>query len=272
MLKSIKNVEIVNKKVLLRLDLNVPIHDKKIQSDFRIKKSIPTILYLLSKNNKVIILSHLGRPEEGKSTPGLSLKKISEHLSNLLNHKVKFIENWVDGFDIENENIIMCENVRFQIGEKENSAALSKKIASLGDVYVFDAFGVAHRKEASTFGITEFLDSYAGLLIEEEISATNKMIHYLKSPSPNNTQSLVAIISGAKVSTKLKLINSLISKDKTLHADVVLLGGGILNTFLAAMGYCIGLSLHEKSFVHEAKKIIENSYFCLLYTSPSPRD
>ena len=120
MLKSIKNANIVNKKVLLRLDLNVPIHDTEIRSDFRIKKSVPTILHLLSRNNKIIILSHLGRPEEGKITPNLSLRKISEYLANIINHNIKFVENWIDGIDLETNKIVMCENVRFQKGERKN--------------------------------------------------------------------------------------------------------------------------------------------------------
>jgi phosphoglycerate kinase len=139
MLKSIKNVDIENKTVLLRLDLNVPIQDGKIQSDFRIIKSVPTILHLLKNNNSIIILSHQGRPNEGKIMPSLSLKKISQHLSKQLGHEIEFIENWISGIKIEKNRIIRCENVRFQKGERANDKILSKKIASLGDIFVFDA-------------------------------------------------------------------------------------------------------------------------------------
>ena len=205
MLKSIKNVDIENKTVLLRLDLNVPIQDGKIQSDFRIIKSVPTILHLLKNNNSIIILSHLGRPNEGKIMPSLSLKKISQHLSKKLGHEIEFIENWVDGIKIEKNRIIMCENVRFQKGERANDKTLSKKIASLGDIFVFDAFGVSHRKEASTYGVLDYIDSYIGLLVEDEINNANSILNSPQKP-------LLTIISGAKISTKIKMIHKLIEK------------------------------------------------------------
>ena len=249
MLKSIKNANIVNKKVLLRLDLNVPIHDTEIRSDFRIKKSVPTILHLLSRNNKIIILSHLGRPEEGKITPNLSLRKISEYLANIINHNIKFVENWIDGIDLETNKIVMCENVRFQKGERKNDSLLSRKIASLGDVFVFDAFGVAHRKESSTYGVLDYIDTYVGLLLEEEIKNINTLLEDPQKP-------LLTIISGAKISTKLKIIHKLIGK-----SDFMILGGGILNTFLFALGYEIGQSLLEKKFINEAKQIISSTHF-----------
>ena len=205
MLKSIKNVEIVNKKVLLRLDLNVPIHNEHIQSDFRIKKSIPTILHLIKNSNSIIILSHLGRPNEGKITPELSLRKIAKYLSNELSLNIKFVEDWVNGIETNNNEIVMCENVRFQKGERNNDTVLSKKIASLGDIFVFDAFGASHRKEASTYGVMNYIDSYAGLLIDEEINNANGIINNPKKP-------LLTIISGAKISTKIMVISKLIDK------------------------------------------------------------
>ncbi len=249
MLKSIKNVEIVNKKVLLRLDLNVPIHNEHIQSDFRIKKSIPTILHLIKNSNSIIILSHLGRPNEGKITPELSLLKIAKYLSNELSLNIKFVEDWVNGLETNNNEIVMCENVRFQKGERNNDTALSKKIASLGDIFVFDAFGASHRKEASTYGVMNYIDSYAGLLIDEEINNANGIINNPKKP-------LLTIISGAKISTKIKVISKLIDK-----CDYMILGGGILNTFLHALGHEIGKSLAEKEFVSDAIKIIESPQF-----------
>ncbi|MEC9206255.1 MAG: phosphoglycerate kinase [Pseudomonadota bacterium] len=249
MLKSIKNVDIVNKKVLLRLDLNVPLHDQEIRSDFRISKSIPTILHLLKKNNDVIILSHLGRPEEGRVTHNLSLREIADSLSEKLNQKVKFIEDWIDGIDMRGSRVAMCENVRFQKGERVNDEKLSKKIASLGDVFVFDAFGVSHRKEASTYGVLEHIDSYVGLLIEDEIKNANHILGNPRKP-------LLTIISGAKISTKIEIIHKLADK-----SDFMILGGGILNTFLRASGYEVGASLMEESYIEEAKKIIDGPNF-----------
>ena len=249
MLKSIKNVDIENKTVLLRLDLNVPIQDGKIQSDFRIIKSVPTILHLLKNDNSIIILSHLGRPNEGEIIPNLSLKKISQHLSKKLGHEIEFIENWIDGIKIEKNRIIMCENVRFQKGERANDKILSKKIASLGDIFVFDAFGVSHRKEASTYGVLDYIDSYIGLLVEDEINNANSILNSPQKP-------LLTIISGAKISTKIKMIHKLIEK-----SDFMILGGGVLNTFLNVLGYEIGQSLAEKEFVNEVKEIISGTHF-----------
>jgi len=249
MLRTLRKSNIKNKVVILRLDLNVPVFNNKILSDFRIIKSIPTIKYLLKNNNKIIIISHFGRPKEGGYTKEYSLEKISKRLSSKINLEVKLVKDWSNGIKFTDSNVVMCENIRFQKGEKSNSTTLSKLIATLGDVYVFDAFGVAHRKEASTFGVTSFIDSYAGLLIEDEIKNINKLVTNTKSP-------LVTIISGAKVSTKLNLINSLINK-----TDYMIIGGGILNTFLAALNYNIGLSLYEKSFVNKAKKIIKSTNF-----------
>ena len=249
MLRTLRKSNIKNKVVILRLDLNVPVFNNKILSDFRIIKSIPTIEYLLKNNNKIIIISHFGRPKEGEYVKEYSLEKVSKRLSSKINLEVKLVKDWSNGIKFTDSNVVMCENIRFQKGEKSNNTTLSKLIATLGDVYVFDAFGVAHRKEASTFGVTSFIDSYAGLLIEDEIKNINKLVTNKKSP-------LVTIISGAKVSTKLNLINSLINK-----TDYMIIGGGILNTFLAALNYNIGLSLYEKSFVNKAKKIIKSTNF-----------
>ena len=191
----------------------MPIQDGKIQSDFRIIKSVPTILHLLKNNNSIIILSHLGRPNEGKIMPSFSLKKIS------------------------------------QKGERANDKILSKKIASLGDIFVFDAFGVSHRKEASTYGVLDYIDSYIGLLVEDEINNANSILNSPQKP-------LLTIISGAKISTKIKMIHKLIEK-----SDFMILGGGVLNTFLNVLGYEIGQSLAEKEFVNEVKEIISGTHF-----------
>ena len=237
-------LEIINKRVLLRLDLNVPVFEGKILSDFRISKSIPMIKNLLLKKNKVILLSHFGRPEEGRYDESLSLNIICKKLESLIGENVTFCKDWINGIDFKNNDIVLCENVRFQIGEKENSSKLSMKIAALGDVFIFDAFGVSHRKEASTYGIADFLETYPGDLLKDEILNANKLVN--SPPRPMTT-----IISGAKISTKLTLIKKLLDK-----SDNIILGGGILNTFLAAMDHEIGNSLVEKSFISEAKEIL----------------
>ncbi|MBH44756.1 MAG: phosphoglycerate kinase [Gammaproteobacteria bacterium] len=249
MLKSINNHEVTNKTILLRLDLNVPISNSVIQSTFRIKQTIPTIDHLLRKNNKIIILSHLGRPEEGIKTKSFSLKPIATVLEKILNTNIGFAENWIDGVNFSQNKVVLCENVRFEIGEKSNNDNLSKKIAKLADIFVFDAFGVAHRKECTTFGISNFLDTYSGLLVDNEIQIIKKTIK-------NPTKPLLTIVSGAKITTKLKLLQKLLEQ-----TDHMILGGGILNTFLCAMDYEIGKSLYEKSSINEAKKILNSSNY-----------
>tara|TARA_B100000029_G_scaffold516404_1_gene629567 strand:- start:2993 stop:4147 length:1155 start_codon:yes stop_codon:yes gene_type:complete len=249
MLKSINHHDIKNKTIILRLDLNVPISNSIIESSFRIKQTIPTIKYLLKNDNKIIILSHLGRPKEGERTEDLSLKPISIEFSKLLNMDVKFLDNWIDGVEFSDHKIILCENVRFEIGEKENNDSLSKKISKLGDIFVFDAFGVSHRKECTTFGLSNFLDSYAGLLIENELNMIDKT---LKNPS----KPLLTIVSGAKIETKLNLLHRLLNQ-----TDYMILGGGILNTFLYAMNYEIGKSLYDQTSVDSARKILNSSNF-----------
>ena len=249
MLKVLKEANINNKTVLLRLDLNVPFNENKIVSDFRIRKSIPTIEYLIKNNNKVIILSHLGRPKEGEMDEKYSLKPIALYLSEIIKQNIIFEKNWIDGVDFKNSNIVMCENVRFQKGEKLNAPELAHKISLLGDLFVFDAFGVSHRKEASSYGLIDLMDSYIGELLENEINNALTMVSNPISP-------LTTIISGAKISTKITLINKLLNQSSHL-----ILGGGILNTFLFALGYNIGTSLFELDYVNEAKKIIKHKDF-----------
>ena len=246
MMQKSNKLEIYNKNVLLRLDLNVPVFEGKILSNYRISKCVPTIKNLISNNNKVIILSHFGRPEEGSYNESLSLKIILNSLEQLIGEKVTFSKDWIDGIEFNGNNIVLCENVRFQKGEKENSPILAKKISDLGDVYVFDAFGVSHRKTASTYGVSEYLETFAGDLLKDEIMNAKKLLSSQKRP-------MTTIISGAKISTKLTLIKKLISK-----SDNIILGGGILNTFLKAMGHEIGNSLIEESFVDEAKEILNS--------------
>jgi len=247
MIKESSQFEIKNKNVLLRLDLNVPVFEGKILSDFRILKSIPTIKNLLKNNNKVIIISHFGRPKEGHYDDSLSLEIIINNLENLVGEKVTFSRDWINGINFNGNNIVLCENVRFQLGEKQNLPSLAKQMSTLGDVFVFDAFGVSHRKEASTYGISDYLETFSGDLLKNEIMNANKLLSSNKRP-------MTTIISGAKISTKLTLIKKLISK-----SDNIILGGGILNTFLVAMGHEIGDSLVEKSFIEEAQEILNCS-------------
>ena len=247
MIDGLSELEIKDKKVLVRLDLNVPVYEGEILSDFRINKSIPTIINLLKNNNKVIILSHFGRPVEGQQDDSLSLKIIHKRLEKLVGQNITFSKDWIEGIDFGKNNILLCENVRFLIGEKENSESLAKKLATLADVFVFDAFGVSHRKEASTYGILSFIESYPGELLKNEIMNAQKLLS-----SPNKP--VTTIISGAKISTKLALIKKLLSK-----SDNIILGGGILNTFLMAMKLEVGKSLAEKSFIDEAQEILNSN-------------
>ena len=240
--------EIRDKKVLVRLDYNVPIEDGIIVNDFRIRQTYNTLNSLLDKNNKLIIASHLGRPTEGLYDESLSLKPICKYLSTKLNKKIQFIEDVKDTIDFSNHDIAMLENVRFNIGEKKCDPKLSQTIASLADIFVFDAFGVSHRSECTTTGVTNYLETVAGLNIRYEIQTINKLINEQSRP-------MTIIISGAKVSTKIVLIKKLLAK-----CDYMILGGGILNTFLRAKGYEVGKSLIEEKHVSDAVKILESDF------------
>ena len=219
---------IVSKKVLVRFDFNVPMNNGNIVNDFRIKQSLETIQKLLTNKNKIIITSHLGRPTEGVYEESLSLKPICKYLSALLERDIKFFNSYRDNMNFEDYEIAMLENVRFNTGEKSSNSDLSKAYASLADYFVFDAFGVAHRKESSTFGVSEYLKTYPGLNISNEIHTINQLIN-------EDSRPMTIIISGAKVSTKLIVIKKLLAK-----CDFMILGGGILNTFLKAKGSEIG--------------------------------
>ena len=240
---------IKNKIVILRLDLNVPIENGKIVNDFRLRKSLETIRALRSVGNKIIILSHLGRPVEGTTDETLSLEPIHAYLAENLDEDIKFEREWLANLRDDIPTITLCENTRFLSGEKSNDEGLSRKISELGDIFVFDAFGVAHRKEASTYGVSNYIDYSAGPLLISEINNAQKLLKNFSKP-------LCTIVSGAKISTKLTLLNTFLEK-----SDHVILGGGILNTFLEAQGYAIGTSLSESSFLNESKKIL-NSENC----------
>ncbi len=244
-MKLLKEIDLLNKRVLVRTDLNVPIINNKITNDARILATIPTIEHILERKGQVILLSHLGRPKEGNYDQAFSLKIVADKLSEILSKKVSFISNYLDGFN-DDSPLILLENVRFLKGEKSNDEALSAKLANICDVFVMDAFATAHRAHSSTCGIIKFAkESCAGLLLERELDALNKIL--LKPEHP-----ILAIVGGAKVSTKLPLIKSLASK-----VDKLIIGGGIANTFIHAKGYNIGNSLYEADLLDTAKNIMK---------------
>lgn len=243
---KMSDLDLTNKRVLIREDLNVPVENGAITSDARIQAAVPTIRTALNKKAAVIILSHLGRPTEGKYEEEFSLKPVAERLSVLLGQEVKLVKDWLDGVDVKPGQIVICENVRFNVGEGKNNEALSQKMAKLCDVYVNDAFATAHRKEASTYGIAQFAPvACAGLLMEKELEALEKVM-------ANPERPLLAIVAGSKVSTKLTLLRSIAK-----IVDYLIVGGGIANTFIAAAGYNVGASLYEPDLVEEAKQLNE---------------
>ncbi len=247
-LTHLEDLDLENKRVLIREDFNVPLNKGMIMSDARIRAALPTIQYALKKGAAVILLSHLDRPKEGTITPELSLAPIATRLEELLGHPVRFIMDWLDGFKILPGEVVLCENARFQTGEKKNDPILAKKIAKLGDIFVMDAFATAHRSEASTVGVAQFSSQVcAGLLLTSELKALSLALE-------NPARPLLAIVGGAKVSTKLMLLSSLLNK-----VNFLMLGGGIANTFLVAQGYSIGRSLYEIELVKEAKKLLDLS-------------
>ena len=219
----------------------------KIVNDFRIRKSLQTIEMLLDNNNKIIIASHLGRPNEGECQKELSLEPICKYLSTVLNKRIKFFTNLSVVIDFKGYDVAMLENMRFNVGEKICDPKLSKTLASLADVFVFDAFGVSHRKESSTYGVADFIDVIPGLNIKHEITTINRLINEVSRP-------MTIIISGSKVSTKSILIRKLLNR-----CDNMILGGGILNTFLKAKGCEVGKSLTESTFLDEAADILDSS-------------
>lgn len=243
-----KEVDLANKRVVIREDLNVPMEKGKIANDTRIKRALPTIKKALDAKAKVLVLSHLGRPKEGSYDKEFSLAPVAEALSKELGQSVDCVKDWLDGVDIKSGQVVLAENVRFNVGENENDEALSKKMAALCDVFVMDAFATAHRAQASTVGIAKYAPiACAGPLLVEELDALSKALLNPKHP-------VVAIIGGSKISTKIKIIESLLDK-----VDTLIVGGGIANTFLAAEGVSIGKSLYEKDWVEGAKKLMQQA-------------
>ncbi len=243
---NFKDLTVANKRVLIRQDLNVPIKNGIVTSDKRIRSSIPTIKLALEKGAAIMLMSHLGRPTEGKYSEEFSLKPVAEKLSELLGKKVKLEKDWLDGIEINSGEIILCENVRFNIGEKVNDDDLAKKMANLCDVFVMDAFGTAHRAQASTHGIAKYAKiACSGPLLSGELKALAEALDNPKRP-------MVAIVGGSKVSTKLTVLESL-----SKIVDKLVVGGGIANTFIAAQGYNVGKSLYEHDLIPTAKKLME---------------
>ena len=238
-------LNIEHKRLLIREDFNVPMHNGVISSDARIRAALPTIQYALQKKATVILISHWGRPQEGTYDPAFSLAAVADRLSVLLAKPVKLALRWIDGLTVQPGEIVLCENVRFEQGEKANDPDLSKKIAKLGDIFVMDAFATAHRAEASTVGVAQFSTQVCvGLLFNQELSALKQVLENPKRP-------WVAIVGGAKVSTKLSTLRALIKK-----VDTLIVGGGIANTFLYAKNLSIGNSLYEPDYVNEAKALL----------------
>ncbi len=245
---KMSDLNLKNKRVLIREDLNVPMKNGKITSDIRIKSVLPTIQQALDAGAKVMLLSHLGRPDEGSFDEQYSLKPIAERLSTLLQMEVPLIQNWINGFSMNNHSLVLLENVRFNVGEKANSPELCKKMANLCDVFIMDAFATAHRSEASTCGIISYAaEAAAGPLLIAELDALTKIMHEPKHP-------IVAIVGGSKVSTKLQLLDALSQK-----VDNLIVGGGIANTFIAAEGYTVGKSLYEPDLIDEAERLTQNA-------------
>lgn len=242
------DTDLRGKRVLIREDLNVPIQDGVVTSDARIRASLPTIRYALDQNAKVFLLSHLGRPEEGVYSEEFSLAPVAAKLSELLGKPVALRKDWLDGVDTPPGTAVLCENVRFNKGEKKDNEELARKMAALCDVYVMDAFGTAHRAEASTHGVAKFAKvACAGPLLVGELEALERALHAPARP-------LVAIVAGSKVSTKLTVLESLLAK-----VDKLIVGGGIANTFLAATGINVGKSLHEAEMLDVARKLLEQA-------------
>ncbi len=241
------NGELKGKRVFIRSDLNVPFNDQgEISEDTRIRASVPAIKLALEAGAAVMVTSHLGRSTEGVLNPEDSLAPVAKRLSELLGFEVKLIQNWVDGVDVKAGEVVLLENCRVNAGEKKNNEELAKKMAALCDVYVNDAFGTAHRAEATTHGIAKFAPvACAGPLLEAELTALGRALQEPKRP-------LVAIVGGSKVSTKLSILQSLATK-----VDQLVVGGGIANTFMLAKGLNIGKSLAEPDQVEQAKAVID---------------
>lgn len=247
-IKKMADLDLNGKRILIRQDLNVPVKDGQITSDIRIRASLPAIQLALESGAAAILMSHLGRPTEGEFDSAFSLQPVATRLAELLDKPVRLEQDWIGGIDINPGEVVLCENVRFNVGEKNNSPELGKKMAALCDIFVMDAFGTAHRAQASTHSVIEQAKiACAGPLLSAELEALGKSLHNPESP-------VVAIVGGSKVSTKLTVLKTLADK-----VDQLIVGGGIANTFIAAAGYSVGKSLYEADLIDDAKALIKEA-------------
>lgn len=241
---QMKDLDLKGKRVLIRQDLNVPLQDGEITSDVRIQASLPTIKAAVEAGAKVMLMSHLGRPTEGEYADEFSLKPVAARLTKLLGKEVGLVKNWQEGVAVAEGEVVLLENVRFNVGEKKDDETLAKAYAALCDVFVMDAFGTAHRAQASTHGVAKFAPvACAGPLLSGELSALEKAL-------ANPARPMVAVVGGSKVSTKLTVLDAL-----SKIVDVMVVGGGISNTFVAAAGNEVGNSLYEKDLIPEAQRL-----------------
>jgi phosphoglycerate kinase len=244
-----ENLELAAKRVLIREDLNVPVSAGRVTSDARIRAALPTIRTALEMGAAVMIMSHLGRPVEGQYDPQFSLQPVADRLAELLGRSVRLQKDWLGGVDVAPGDVVLCENVRFNRGEKSNDETLARTMAGLCDVFVMDAFGTAHRAQASTEGITRYAPvACAGPLLAGELDALAKGLR-------NPARPMLAIVGGSKVSTKLTVLDSLLDK-----VDELIVGGGIANTFIAASGHNVGQSLYEPDLIHNAQLLIQKAH------------
>lgn len=245
---NMQDLPLEGQRLLIRQDLNVPVKDGVVTSDKRIAASIPTIKAAVAAKAKVMLMSHLGRPTEGEYEEQYSLKPVADRLSELLGQPVRLQSDWLNGVELEAGEVVLCENVRFNVGEKKNDDALAKQMAALCDIYVMDAFGTAHRAQASTHGVAKYAPiACAGPLLTAELDALSKALD-------NPARPMVAIVGGSKVSTKLTVLDSLSGV-----VDQLIVGGGIANTFIAADGHAVGKSLYEADLVDEASRLTEQA-------------
>lgn len=243
--KRLTELDLAGKRILIRADLNVPVKEGKVTSDTRIRASLPTVEHCLKAGAQVLLMSHLGRPSEGEFVEEYSLKPVADRLAELLGRPVKLARDWLSGVAAEPGEVVLCENVRFNKGEKKDNEDLARKMAALCDIYVMDAFGSAHRAHASTHGVGRFAPvACAGILLANELDALGKA---LKAPA----RPLLAIVGGSKVSGKLEVLESLSNL-----CDQLIVGGGIANTFIAAAGFPVGKSLYEADLIPEAQRLM----------------
>ncbi|EIJ71828.1 phosphoglycerate kinase [Pasteurella bettyae] len=237
------DLDLAGKRLFIRADLNVPVKDGKVTSDARIQATIPTLKLALQKGAKVMVTSHLGRPTEGEFTQEDSLQPVVDYL-NEAGFKARLVQDYLNGVEVNDGEVVVLENVRINKGEKKNDPELGKKYAALCDIFVMDAFGTAHRAQASTYGVAEYAPvACAGPLLAAELDALGKALKEPKRP-------MLAIVGGSKVSTKLTVLDSL-----SKIADQIIVGGGIANTFIAAEGHPVGKSLYEEDLIPEAKRL-----------------